>query len=393
MTLPHGDRAATPVDPATVLRRPFRGPLWLDGRPEPPTGVRVGVIGSRRPTGAQRAFGQDLCAALVAHGAVIYSGGARGVDAVAHRAALAAGAPTVLVSPAAHGAHQPPNHGELFAQVRRQGAVLSPVAPGTPHHLSHYRLRNRVLARAVDAVVVVCADLRSGSLHCAREAWRLGVPVLAVPWSPGTEHAAGGNLLLSAGARALAHPDDAGWFVGALEQARDLHGRDVSPPKGPRGKGAAEPLNQAPRQVGLPMRTASSQGPAPPSGGAAHEALKAGSTKVPIDATGGRWQRYAPAAPRTTGREEQALSAPSGVPDAVRDAVAGALTEAGASLESLVQQGGHARSVVARLLLHWTMTGAVTRDPFGRYTKRQHSGEAPAPSDAGPTPLGRHTET
>ncbi|MCO4761474.1 MAG: DNA-processing protein DprA [Myxococcales bacterium] len=355
--------------PMMVLRRPGRRSVWTQGNLSVLSGQRIAVIGSRTPTADHVFVAERLCTGLAQAGAVICSGGALGIDAVAHRSTLRAGGLTVLVSPVAAGDIYPKRHGALYSQINAEGLIISPFSPETAFHRSQFRTRNTILARLVDAVIVICADLRSGSLHCAREAWRLGVPVLAVPWSPGTTHAAGTNLLLHAGARAISTNGSARQLVVQLRQgaSSQLLRRDDVPPTGAAKAGAKR---EGTRPSGKTQSATSAQ-------------LVLGQPdivrKEAIDGGDGRWQRYAPIAhpgltPTGAGMGE-AMTPNTG--ETVDNHIRRCVSYGAVTLEQLISKTGHPRAAVAELLLHWTLTGQVQRDAWGRY----HTGSRASLSD------------
>ncbi len=150
-----------------------------------PAGRGVGVVGTRRADAAALAFTERLGEELARAGLVVVSGGARGVDAAAHRGAMAAGAPTVVVHGTALDATYPRNHRALFAEVLAQGgAWLSETPSGAPAEPWRFLARNRLIAALSEVVIVVQAPARSGALSTARFARALGRSVLAVPASP-----------------------------------------------------------------------------------------------------------------------------------------------------------------------------------------------------------------
>lgn len=138
-------------------------------------------------TGARAAtpYGEDIAArfvtALQPHGITVLAGGAYGVDAAAHRAALAAGLPTVAFVAGGVDRVYPAGHAHLFSRIAEDGAVVSEVAPGGTPTKWRFLQRNRLLAAAADAVVIVEAGSQSGSLNTAGHAKALGRPLGAVP--------------------------------------------------------------------------------------------------------------------------------------------------------------------------------------------------------------------
>jgi DNA processing protein len=157
--------------------------------------LAVAIVGSRAAErdalDAAFRLGREVAAA----GGLVVSGGALGVDGAAHRGALDAGGPTVAVLGCGVDVVYPLRHARLFdAMVAAGGGLASPFADGTPPRPGHFVRRNAIIAGLADAVLVIAARGRSGSLSTARAAAALGRPVCAVP---GTDGCA---ALLAAGA-------------------------------------------------------------------------------------------------------------------------------------------------------------------------------------------------
>jgi DNA processing protein len=143
-----------------------------------------------------------IAGALVSVDVVVVSGGALGIDAAAHTSALRAGGRTWCVAGTSPGHCYPPEHAELFDSIARgPGAMLWPFTPGTRR--GAFLARNRVLVALADAVVVVQANLRSGALHAASCAQKLGKPLWVVPAAPWMSDFAGSLRLIEDGARPL----------------------------------------------------------------------------------------------------------------------------------------------------------------------------------------------
>lgn len=187
--------------------------LWLRGDPsalaEP---IRaLAVVGARAATG----YGDHVTGELVTHvarrGVSVISGGAYGIDGMAHRAALAAGGRTVAVLAGGVDRAYPAGHADLLARVAAAaGAVIAEVPCGTAPTKWRFLQRNRVIAALAEATVVVEAGWRSGSLNTAGHAAALGRPLGAVP-GPVTSAASAGchRLLREYDARCVTSADDA----------------------------------------------------------------------------------------------------------------------------------------------------------------------------------------
>ena len=142
----------------------------------------VAIVGTRRPTGYGLTVAAELADELARAGVAIVSGLALGIDAAAHRGALAAEGRTVAVLPSPLGRIYPPRHRALAAEIRRRGgALVTELAPGHVVGRPDFARRNRIIAGLAEAVVVVEAPDRSGALLTAAAAVSLGRELYAVP--------------------------------------------------------------------------------------------------------------------------------------------------------------------------------------------------------------------
>jgi DNA processing protein len=170
---------------------------------------RVAVVGTRLsdPYGDQLA--REISLGLVRAGVTVVSGGAAGIDGVAHRAALEAGGHTIAVFGTGIDVAYPSEHGDLFDEiVASGGALVSELPDGAPPTQWTFPRRNRIVAALSEAVVVVRAGLRSGALITASLARKLGVTVFAVPGDVRERLSVGPHALLREGARVAEGPED-----------------------------------------------------------------------------------------------------------------------------------------------------------------------------------------
>src|SRR2546428_1645466 len=154
--------------------------LYCDGVPEPGDRQAVAIVGSRQATPYGFRITETLAGELSALGFTIVSGFARGIDAAAHRAALAAGGRTIAVLGCGLDVDYPPGHASLRAEIAGSGAVLTEFDPGTPPRATNFPRRNRIISGLALGVVVVEAAEDSGSLITARLALEQGREVFAV---------------------------------------------------------------------------------------------------------------------------------------------------------------------------------------------------------------------
>ena len=178
----------------------------------------VAIVGARVASAAGCRFARGLAAELGRAGLVITSGLARGVDAAAHEGALPTG--TVAVLGGGIGDIYPPENEALYAGIAERGCIVSESEPRRRAQAKDFPRRNRLISGLSLAVVVVEAELKSGSLITARLAAEQGREVLAVPGSPLDPRARGCNDLIRQGAAVCEGPDD---VLRAIETLAGFH--------------------------------------------------------------------------------------------------------------------------------------------------------------------------
>lgn len=158
----------------------------------------VAIVGTRRASGYGLSVAGELADELARAGVVIISGLAIGIDAAAHRAALAAGGRTAAVLPSPLARVYPPRHSALSREiVARGGLLLSELPAGQAIGRPDFARRNRIIAGLADAVVVVEAPDRSGALLTAQAAVTLERELYAVPGPIDAESSRGCNRLIA----------------------------------------------------------------------------------------------------------------------------------------------------------------------------------------------------
>lgn len=186
--------------------------LFVLGRLPPPSQPAAALVGSRQADVYGREVAALLGRELAAAGVAVVSGFAVGIDAAAHRGALAAPPAadpvTVAILGSGLGIDYPRGHHELGTAIARRGALVSEFPCGSQPRPWRFPVRNRLIAALSGATVVIRATPRSGSLVTARLALELGREVLAVPGRIFDDLSTGPNELLADGARpALATRD------------------------------------------------------------------------------------------------------------------------------------------------------------------------------------------
>jgi DNA processing protein len=157
--------------------------LWVRGPIDVASSCQrsAAVVGARSATAYGEMVATEMAAGLGERRFTIISGAAFGIDAAAHRGALATGATTIAVLAGGVERPYPSSHAALIARIVEVGAVISEVAPGSAPTKTRFLQRNRMIATMSRGTVVIEAGLRSGSLNTARTAAEHGRVVVAVP--------------------------------------------------------------------------------------------------------------------------------------------------------------------------------------------------------------------
>ncbi len=172
--------------------------IWALGHYELLPQPSIAIVGARIASAAGQRFARQLAAELGQHGLVVVSGLARGVDGAAHEGSLSTGTIAVLGGGIAD--IYPPEHASLHARIAEAGCIVSESAPLRRAQAKDFPRRNRIISGLSLGVVVVEAELKSGSLITARLAAEQGRDVFAVPGSPLDPRAKGPNDLIRQGA-------------------------------------------------------------------------------------------------------------------------------------------------------------------------------------------------
>lgn len=252
------------VGERTVLRKEDSGyPEALRAIPNPPEELYVlgnpealreglAVVGARKATPYGLGCARKFSLMAAERGVVIISGGARGCDAAAHRAALAAGGATVVFLGGGCDQIYPAEHAGLFQEiVDSGGAVVSEHDWAFPPLPYAFRERNRLIAGLARATLIVEAGLPSGTFSTADEALAAGREVLAVPGSIASPSSRGSNRLILQGAMPVIDDEsflDALFAIfGCLKQESVAQGKGKSRARTAEEKLARMPLVRAVR--------------------------------------------------------------------------------------------------------------------------------------------------
>lgn len=245
-----GARFLAPGDPhwPTALddlgaQRPIG--IWALGCWPPAAVDMISVVGARACTTYGSYVGGAISADLASAGVAVVSGAALGIDAAAHRGALAVGGPTVAVLACGIDRVYPRAHEVLLRAIADRGAVLSELPPGATPTRFRFLHRNRVIAALGSGTVVVEAARRSGSLVTARLAAELGRVVMAVPGPVTSDQSTGTHELIRDGAMLVAEASQVREACSSLTAAppQQEAGDAASPPPAPKPE-ETDPIEQ-----------------------------------------------------------------------------------------------------------------------------------------------------
>ncbi|NJC87154.1 MAG: DNA-protecting protein DprA [Desulfuromonas sp.] len=193
-------------------------PLLLRNIPDPPAllygrglrrfGEALAIVGSRVPTLTGKLAAETLAREMATQGMAVVSGLARGIDAAAHRGALAAGGHTIAVLGCGIDRVYPQENRRLYEQIAEHGTLLSEYLPGSDPLPGHFPGRNRIISGLSRGTLVIEAAIDSGSLITAELALEQGREVFAVPGSIDRPTSAGPNRLIKDGAHPVTEAGD-----------------------------------------------------------------------------------------------------------------------------------------------------------------------------------------
>jgi DNA processing protein len=190
--------------------------LFVEGDASALTLPQLAVVGSRNPTHIGRDTAVQFAQHLAAAGLAITSGLALGIDAAAHRGALAAGGRTIAVLGCGLDRIYPRENAALAQEIAARGALVSDLPTGMPPLKQHFPRRNRLISGLSVGTLVVEAAMQSGSLITARLAAEQGREVFAIPGSIHSTLSRGCHRLIRQGAKLVETADDIFTELGAL---------------------------------------------------------------------------------------------------------------------------------------------------------------------------------
>lgn len=218
--------------------------------------IAFGVIGSRTPSVYGENAAKDIVRTLSKNAAVTVSGGALGIDSIAHKAAVDNGGKTVLVMGCGHGYDYLRENADLRKDVTRHGACISEYAPFTPVGANTFPDRNRIISGMSRAVVIIEAAERSGTFNTANHTLKQGRELFVLPGDINSGNFAGSNRLITEGATPIFSGEDILVRCNLLSKAEKFKGDKTGntfehmDEKSPEGKGRrSKPKKNKPKRA------------------------------------------------------------------------------------------------------------------------------------------------
>ena len=187
-------------DPPVILF--VRGELKEEDR------FAVAIVGTRRPSQYGRSMALKLGRDLANEGLCVVSGGARGIDTIAHRGALEGGGRTIAVLGCGLDVSYPPENMKLFDEISEKGAVITEFVPGTKPDAWRFPVRNRLVSGLALGVLVVESLITGGAMITATLAGEQGRDIWAVPGSADAPVSEGPHRLIKDGAKLVERVED-----------------------------------------------------------------------------------------------------------------------------------------------------------------------------------------
>ena len=166
-------------------------------------GLAIGVIGTRKPSEYGIKAAEQIARGLAKNKVTVVSGGALGIDSIAHKSAIAEKDKTILVMGCGHDSRYLIENEALREEVTRNGATITEYPPLTMAGKGYFPLRNRIISGISNGVVIIEANLRSGTLNTAAHAKKQRRDIFAVPGDVSSVSYAGSNKLIIDGAHAV----------------------------------------------------------------------------------------------------------------------------------------------------------------------------------------------
>ncbi|MFI3140950.1 MAG: DNA-processing protein DprA [Clostridia bacterium] len=164
---------------------------------------KITVIGTRKPSDYGKESAKTIISGLTEKGVTLVSGGAIGIDSLAHQGAIDAKLKTILVMGCGHGYPYLPQNAELRKNVSKNGVLITEYPPFEEADRFHFPIRNRLMSALSSGIVIIEAGTPSGTLNTAKHARNQGREVFVLPGDIKSNKFSGSNNLIKEGAKPI----------------------------------------------------------------------------------------------------------------------------------------------------------------------------------------------
>jgi DNA processing protein len=182
--------------------------LYIQGALPASDEPAIAVVGTRRATEYGKVAAAKISGDLGKRGVIVVSGMARGIDAVAHLAAIRSGGRSIGVMGSGLDVIYPSEHRKLYQQLSEHGAVVTEFAFGTKPDKSNFPIRNRIISGLSFGTLIIEASEKSGTLITGKYTLEQGRELFAVPGNITSRQSVGTNYLIKTGAKLVQRAED-----------------------------------------------------------------------------------------------------------------------------------------------------------------------------------------
>lgn len=194
--------------------------IYLKGKINSFKKRKIGIIGTRKPTKYGREVTLEFSKKLSEKGVVIVSGGARGIDTIAHLSAIEGGGETICVFGSGLNVFYPPENIKIFKKIEENGILISEYPPDTKPFAYNFPMRNRIIAALSETLLIVEAGEKSGTFITVKWALDMGKDIFAIPGEIYSPKSRGPNFLIKQGAILVTDPSEILEYMGIEEKSK-----------------------------------------------------------------------------------------------------------------------------------------------------------------------------
>lgn len=216
-----------------ILKKIYDPPLliYIKGTLEESDNFSIAVVGTRQPSNYGKIQTEKIVTDLSNQNITIVSGMARGIDSLAHAAALKMNGRTIAVTGSGLDVIYPPENKKLFEAISGNGAVITEYVPGTKPDAVNFPKRNRIISGLTLGTIVIETGINGGAMRTAEFSLDQNREVFAVPGNVGVKQSEGTNMLIQKnGAKLITSAEDV--LIELELKLKPIIGKNIPKPQG-----------------------------------------------------------------------------------------------------------------------------------------------------------------